>query len=276
MKTAEEILTRVQNAAEVIREKCGEAEIGMILGSGLAKSITLEEQRVLDYRDIPDFPFSTVPGHINEWVGGTLHGKKICMMRGRFHAYEGYSSEELVLPVRVMKLLGVKTLIVTNAAGGINRSFQSGDLMLMCDHINFSGINPLAGPNIPQFGERFPDLSNAYDRQLQKTAHSVAEQIGIKLKEGVYMWMYGPSYETPAEVRMCAVMGADAVGMSTVPEVIVANQCGMRVLGISLITNLAAGISDRPLDHREVLENGEKGKEKISVLLDAMFKENGK
>lgn len=262
---------RAVKAAEVIREKCGEAEIGLILGSGLAETMSLENQTVIDYRDIPGFPCSTVPGHINEWVSGTIGGRRICMMKGRFHYYEGYEGADIMLPVRVMKLLGVKILIVTNASGGINLDYNPGDLVLITDHINFAGNNPLTGPNEDRFGDRFPGMYHVYEPELGKVAHECACEHGIELKEGVYALMKGPSYETAAEIRMLRVLGADLVGMSTVPEVIAARHCGIQVLGISCVTNMAAGILDQPLTHKEVLETGERVKEKFSKLVTSII-----
>lgn len=261
---------RIARAAEVIRAACGEAEIGLILGSGLSDSITPENAETIGYGEIPDFPLSTAAGQKSEWVCGTLGGRRVCMMRGRFHYYEGWSAEDIILPIRVMKLLGVKTLIVTNAAGGVNTSFAPGDLMLITDHINYSGINPLIGPNDDDFGTRFPDLSRAYTPALRELADRTAEQLGIGLKHGVYMWFSGPTYETPAEIRMARLLGADAVGMSTVPEVIAAAHCGMQVLGITCITNMAAGILDQPLSHREVIETGERVRNSFAALIRAI------
>lgn len=261
---------RVKKAADAVLEKCGEADIGLILGSGLADSITLKSSRTINYEDIPGFPVSTAPGHKSEWVSGTLGGKKVCLMRGRFHYYEGWSGEDIALPVRVMKLLGVKTLIVTNAAGGVNTSYVPGDLMLIRDHINYSGINPLIGENDERFGPRFPDVSHAYDKKLATAAHECADRLGITLHDGVYMWFSGPSYETPAEIRMARILGADAVGMSTVPEVTVARHCGIDVLGISCITNMAAGILDAPLSHEEVVETGMKVRDKFAALINGV------
>lgn len=258
---------RIQKAADVIRNACGEAEIGLILGSGLADSIRLENAKTIAYQDIPDFPISTAAGHKSEWVCGTLGGKKICMMCGRFHSYEGYTAEDIILPIRVMKLLGVKTLIITNAAGGINLGFAPGDLMLIHDHINLGGANPLIGKNDDDFGPRFPDMSHAYTPALGDLAHRAADELSITLRDGVYARFSGPSYETPAEIRMARVLGADAVGMSTVPEVIAAAHCGIRVLGISCISNMAAGILDRPLTHKEVMETGARVQSAFSALV---------
>lgn len=268
------MLKKIHKAAKVIGEACGKADIGIILGSGLgdfAKS--LDDAKSLSYRDIPGFPASTVPGHAGVWHTGKLHGKSVCMMQGRFHAYEGYDLEEVTLPVRVMALLGVKTLIVTNAAGGVNLDFQPGDLMQITDFINFSGRNPLRGPNLDEFGPRFPDMTYAYDRDLAALVHKKAQGLNIRLQKGVYCWFNGPCYETPAEIRMARILGADAVGMSTVPETIVARHCGMRVLGLSCITNMAAGILDAPLDHEEVIKAGERVKDAFKALIGAVIGE---
>lgn len=262
----------IRQAAEAIRAKVGEAEIGVVLGSGLGDyAEALTDARFVDYRDIPGFPTSTAPGHAGRWWAGTLHGKRVCMMQGRFHGYEGYDLSEVTMPVRVMALLGVKTLILTNAAGGVNLSFKPGDLMVLNDCINLSGKNPLTGPNLDEFGPRFPDMSRAYDPALIVLCHAQAERLGLadSVKEGVYVWFNGPCYETPAEIRMARVLGADAVGMSTVPETIVARHCGMKVLGVSCITNMAAGILDQPLNHQEVMEVANRVKNDFRALLDA-------
>ena len=259
---------RAHKAAEVIRAACGEAEVGLILGSGLADTVKLENAKTIAYSDIPDFPISTATGHKSEWVCGTLGGKKVCMMRGRFHYYEGYTPEDIVLPIRVMKLLGVKTVIITNASGGINTDYRPGDLMLINDTINYNGLNPLIGPNLEEFGPRFPDMSFVFDKELRELAKKYAEEDGYQLREGVYIWFSGPSYETPAEIRAARVMGADAVGMSTVPEVIAARHCGMRILGISCISNMAAGILDQPLSHKEVVETGIMVRDRFTTLIE--------
>lgn len=193
-------------------------------------------------------------------------------MRGRFHYYEGYTPEDIVLPVRVMKLLGVRVLIVTNAAGGVNTDFAPGDLMVIRDHINYSGLNPLIGKNHDEFGVRFPDMSKAYDPVLASVAHKTAEGLGIRLRDGVYIWFSGPSYETPAEIRMARTLGADAVGMSTVPEVIAARHCGIDVLGITCITNMAAGILDQPLTSEEVIETGNRVRADFAALIGGIIK----
>ncbi|MDR3052057.1 MAG: purine-nucleoside phosphorylase [Oscillospiraceae bacterium] len=264
-------MARIEGAARVIEEACGGAQVGIILGSGLGDyAQALQEGRALPYGEIPGFPVSTVPGHAGKWHTGTLHGKRVAMMQGRFHYYEGYPLWDVTLPVRVMKLLGVQTLIVTNAAGGVNLSFAPGDLMLITDSINLAANNPLIGPNLDAFGPRFPDVSRAYDPKLQQLALSSAEALGITLRQGIYAWLTGPSFETPAEIRMLRGLGADAVGMSTVPEVIVARHSGMRVLGLSCITNMAAGILDQPLNHEEVMETGERVKHTFRALLDGV------
>lgn len=231
-------------------------DTAVILGSGLGSfADRLEKPSVLRYADIPDFPLSTAPGHSGKMYFGNINGKNVCCLSGRFHYYEGYSTDVITFAVRVMHLCGVKKLVVTNAAGGINTSFHAGDLMLINDHINFIP-NPLIGTNDDSFGPRFPDMSYAYSPNLRAVAAEEAQRRGITLKEGVYIAVTGPSYETPAEIRAFRALGADAVGMSTVPEVIAANHCGMEVLGISLITNMAAGVLERRLSGDEVIEAG--------------------
>lgn len=258
-------------AAQAIREAVGEAEIGVILGSGLGEYVqALEDAKSIEYKDIPGFPQSTAPGHAGRWWTGTLHGKRVCMMQGRFHAYEGYDQQQVTMPVRVMKLLGVHTLIVTNAAGGVNLSFEAGTLMIQTDFINFSGKNPLTGPNIAEFGPRFPDMTHVYDRELVALCEEQAQKLGLRnVRKGVYMLLNGPCYETPAEIRMARVLGADAVGMSTVPECIVARHCGMRVLGVSCITNMAAGVEDKLLSEQEVIDMAGRTQNSFRALLDA-------
>lgn len=265
-------IEKIDAAAKAVNAVCGGAEIAVILGSGLGNyAEALENAKSVAYAEIPGFPISTAPGHTGRWHAGTLHGRRVCMMQGRFHAYEGYDLRDVTMPVRVMKRLGVQTLIVTNAAGGVNTSFAPGDLMLMTDYINLSGKNPLTGPNLDDFGPRFPDMSHAYDARLRRLTEDVAAKLGIALQKGVYCWMNGPCYESPAEIRMARVLGADAVGMSTVPETIVARHSGMDVLGLSCITNMAAGILDQPLSHQEVMETGEKVQTVFRSLLDAVI-----
>ncbi|HXF81944.1 MAG TPA: purine-nucleoside phosphorylase [bacterium] len=228
--------------------------LALILGSGLgALADHIEAEAQIPYAEIPGFPRSTVEGHAGRLIIGQLEGRPVVAMQGRVHYYEGYSLAEVVFPVRVMKLLGAATLLVSNAAGGINRQWHRGDLMIIADHINFFGANPLWGPNDPELGPRFPDMSQAYDPALIALAERAALAEGIPVRKGVYIGVSGPSFETPAELRMMARWGADAVGMSTVPEVIAARHMGMRVLGLTAITDLATGEQVTPVSHEEVL-----------------------
>jgi purine-nucleoside phosphorylase len=243
-------------------------EVAMILGSGLGVlADSLENPVTMDYKAIPHFPLSTVEGHAGQFVVGELSGKQVVIMKGRFHMYEGYTAAEVTFPIRVLKKLGVKTLIVTNAAGGINTEYASGELMIIKDHINFTSRNPLIGPNLDEFGVRFPDMSEAYSKRLRAIAHETAATQGFALQEGIYVGLLGPSYETPAEIRMFRILGADAVGMSTVSEVLVARHSGIEVLGISCISNMAAGILDQALSHEEVMETTERVKGKFLALV---------
>ncbi|WP_106497346.1 purine-nucleoside phosphorylase [Lentibacillus sp. Marseille-P4043] len=253
----------VKEASSVIQEKLqATPAIGLILGSGLGVlADKIENPTVIPYHEVPHFPESTVSGHKGQLVAGVLEGKQVIAMQGRFHFYEGYSMKQVTFPVRVMKELGITSLIVTNAAGGINETFNPGDLMLISDHINNMGTNPLIGPNNDAFGVRFPDMSQVYDKEYLAHAKSCANELGITVQEGVYVGNTGPTYETPAEIKMLRTMGGDAVGMSTVPEVIVAGHAGLRVLGISCISNMAAGILDQPLTHDEVIETTDKVRE---------------
>ncbi|MEA1911817.1 MAG: purine-nucleoside phosphorylase [Spirochaetota bacterium] len=252
----DERMTALKKAADYISSKLDiKPEIGMVLGSGLGVlGDEVENPTIIKYDDIPGFPKSTVEGHAGQLVVGTLEGKNVLVMQGRFHYYEGYSYETVVFPVRVMKLLGIEKFFVTNAAGGLNSDFSAGALMLISDHLHFDMDSPLRGANIDEFGPRFPDMSDAYKKSLRKMAKEAGKALNIPLHEGVYAFMGGPSYETPAEVRMAGILGADAVGMSTVPEVIVAAHAGMDILGITCVTNMAAGILDQPLNHAEVVE----------------------
>lgn len=255
--------------AEFIRQRVSATpKIGIVLGSGLGElGEKVENPIFVPYRDLPDFPVSTAPGHVGQFIFGTLGGKSVVCMQGRLHYYEGHALSDILLPVRVMRLLGVETLILTNAAGGINPSFSVGDIMLISDHINFMGVNPLVGPNDDTFGCRFPDMSFAYAPKLRELAKACAEEIGTALQEGVYLACSGHSYETPAEIRAFRTLGADAVGMSTVPEVIAANHCGMQVLAFSLISNMAAGILKQKLTEEEVLEAGRKKGAEMQALI---------
>ncbi len=268
-------MTKYQETADYIKTKFKkQVDIGMILGSGLGILVdALEEKTVIDYKEVPNFPLSTVEGHAGQLVFGKLENKQVLVMNGRFHYYEGYPIQQVVFPVRVMQLLGIKNLIVTNAAGGINHAFSAGDLMIIQDHINLMGVNPLLGPNEDQFGPRFPDMSEAYNPGLRKIAEKVAKELKVEYRKGVYAGLSGPSYETPAEVKYLRYIGADAVGMSTVPEVIVANQGGMKVLGISCITNMAAGVLPQKLNHDEVMETANRVRDKFIKLVQGIIRE---
>jgi purine-nucleoside phosphorylase len=248
-------------------------ELGVILGSGLgAFADFVEEKVVIPYKDIPHFPISTVEGHAGQLVFGQVEGRKIVVMQGRFHFYEGYTMQEVTFPIRVMQVLGVTGLIVTNAAGGINSEFNPGDLIVIKDHLNMMGDNPLRGANLSSIGPRFPDLSDAYNKGWRQKALGIAEKFGVKPQEGVYAAMSGPNYESPAEIRFLRTIGADMIGMSTVPEVIVANHGGMKVLGISCVTNMAAGILDQKLNHVEVMETASRIEKQFVHFVQALVK----
>lgn len=253
---------RITETADFLKVKLAiTPEIGLILGSGLGVlADEIEAKTVIAYKDIPNFPVSTVEGHASELIVGKLEGRAVITMKGRFHYYEGYELDVITFPVRVMQALGVKKLLVTNAAGGINTDYEPGDLMLISDHLNLTFRNPLIGPHDSAMGVRFPDMSEAYSKDLRGKAKQAAEKLGINVREGIYAGLLGPSYETPAEIRMLRILGGDAVGMSTVPEVIVARHSGMEVLGISCISNMAAGILPQPLSHQEVIETTERVK----------------
>lgn len=268
----------IKKAADYLRQRMpAPPVIGLILGSGLGVlADEIEEAIRIPYEDIPGFPVSTVEGHAGRLVYGQLEGATVVAMQGRFHYYEGYSLREVTFPVQVMKELGIRQLIVTNAAGGVNEQFRPGDLMIISDHINLLGTNPLIGPNDPEIGPRFPDMTEAYSRRLRQLAKEAAAKLGICVREGVYVANTGPSYETPAEIRMIRVLGGDAVGMSTVPEVIVARHAGIEVLGISCISNLAAGMTDAPLHHDEVVETTERVKADFLRLIKAVVAELAK
>ncbi len=260
----------IQRAADYVREKIGTADIGIVLGSGLGSyAENMTNRSCVPYAEIPGFPVSTAPGHEGKWWAGDLGGKRVYMLQGRIHFYEGRSLDEVTMYVRMMKLLNVRALILTNAAGCVNAAWQPGDLMLIRDFINYSGINPLIGPNLDEMGPRFPDMSAACDKSMGTLCLEQAKRLGVQLREGVYMWFSGPSYETPAEVRMARILGADAVGMSTVPELIVARHCGLPTLGISCLTNMAAGMLDQPLSHLEVLEAANKVQKDFRELITA-------
>lgn len=267
------MITIINAAVEKLKQVGGDkATIGLILGSGLGDwAECLNNKRYVNYQDIEGYPVSDVIGHKNRFVVGEIYGKTVIAMQGRFHFYEGYPQSLLSIGVRTMKLLGVEKLLVTNAAGGVNLSYSSGTLMLISDHINLSGGNPLIGKNYDQFGTRFPDQSNVYDKELRQKVKDVAAQQGIALEEGVYLMMSGPCYETPAEIRMARVIGADAVGMSTVPEAMCAAHCGIKTLGISLITNMAAGVLNQPLSHQEVAETAALSAKRFTALVNLIL-----
>ena len=272
MHVAEQ-LGQIDAAVTYLRQKYYRApEIGVILGSGLGDfGSGMKESVVIPYSEIPHFPVSSVVGHSGKLLLGSVDSLSLAVMSGRVHYYEGYSMEQVVFPARVLGRLGVKTLIVTNAAGGINRDFKPGDLMVITDHINLMGANPLHGPNLGDLGVRFPDMSEAYEKPLRGLALRAAESVGIRLQQGVYIAVAGPSYETPAEIEMFRRCGADAVGMSTVPEVIAAGHMGMRVLGISCITNMAAGVLPQKLHHAEVLETTARVQREFVSLLERLI-----
>ncbi|WP_422444766.1 purine-nucleoside phosphorylase [Thermoanaerobacterium sp. DL9XJH110] len=264
-------LDDVLKAVEYIKEKTEtRPSTGIVLGSGLGELAELVEDGIaIPFSRIPGFPVSTVKGHKGNLIFGRLRGRDVVVMQGRIHLYEGYPVSSVVFGVRVMGLLGIRELFVTNAAGGINPDLKPGDLMVIKDHINLSGENPAAGDEIPELGPRFFDMTFAYDRELINRARQVFTKNNTEYKEGVYAYLKGPSYETPAEIRMLKILGADAVGMSTVPEVIAARQMGIRVFGLSCITNMAAGISQSPLSHQEVLDISRRAGQKfIEIITD--------
>ncbi len=256
-------------AAELIAARTElRPRIGIVLGSGLgAFAAELQNATAIPFAEIPHFPQSTVPGHSGRLVVGTVAEVPVAVMQGRVHAYEGYSSEEVTFPVRVLGRLGVKTLVLTNAAGGINEGLKQGQLVLIADHINLSGRNPVAGPNDERLGPRFFDMSEAYSGRLRRLAHEAAKEMNFRLDEGVYLSVLGPSFETPAEIRAFRAMGADLVGMSTVQETIAARHMGIEVMGLSCVTNMAAGIQKEPLSHEEVMETGRAVESLLAGLL---------
>jgi len=263
----------MEKTIEFINEKIGDfnPEIGIVLGSGLGELADEYCDIKIAYKDIPGFPESTVKGHSGNLVFAEINGKKVVMMQGRYHFYEGHSMETVVYPIKVMKKLGIKNIILTNAAGGINPFFKPSSLMIIKDHINNMGTNPLIGKNDDSLGDRFPDMSEVYSKKLRKVAYTCAEKLEIPVERGVYIAMTGPTYETPAEVNMLRLMGGDAVGMSTVPEAITANWMGIGVIGISCICNSAAGVGTVGLSHKEVLEAAEKAKSNFKRLVLAII-----
>ncbi|MDQ7822700.1 MAG: purine-nucleoside phosphorylase [Candidatus Eremiobacteraeota bacterium] len=269
----ENLRKRVNESLAFIKSRTGfSPQFGMILGSGLGElADEVEAVAKIPYAEIPHFPVSTVAGHEGILILGTLEGRPVVVQKGRTHFYEGYPMEKVTFSVRLMKALGVHTLVVTNAAGGINPQFRAGELMLIADHINLTGTSPLVGPNDPELGPRFPDLSRAYTPELRELAKEVASKIGIQLREGIFVGLHGPNYETPAELRFMRQIGGDAVGMSTVPEVIVAAHSSLNVLGISCITNVF--IPGKGADHEEVLQAAEMVKPVFKSLIRSVLKE---
>jgi purine-nucleoside phosphorylase len=248
-------------------------QIGLVLGSGLGDLANqIKDPIFIDYKDIPNFPVSTVEGHAGRLVIGDLEGKSVICMQGRFHFYEGYAMDQVVFPIQTMRVLGVEYLILTNAAGCVNTAWKPGDLMLITDHIKLVPSCPMRGPNASELGPRFFDMSRAYDPDLREIVKKQAKSLNINLREGVYMFFAGPNFETPAEIRAARALGADACGMSTVPEAIAAAHCGLRTIGISCMTNMAAGILKQPLNHQEVLETGLMVKEHFTALVKAILK----
>lgn len=274
---------RVEAAAEAIRRRCGAAstrgkaglpvpDVAIVLGSGLGDfADTLADAVVLPYGKLPHWPASKVVGHPGRLVIGSLAGKRVAALAGRVHVYEGHDPEAVVFATRVMGRLGIGQLVLTNAAGGVNTAFTPGMLMIIDDHINLLGVNPLSGENDDRFGPRFPDMSEVYSRRLRRIAEEAAATRGVPVAHGVYAACLGPSYETPAEIRYLRAIGADAVGMSTVPEAIAARHMGLEVLGISCITNMAAGVLPQPLDHREVLETAQRARGAFTSLLEGII-----
>lgn len=264
----------MEKTVDYIKSKIGDfkPEIAIVLGSGLGELADEYCEIKLAYSEIPGFPVSTVKGHNGNLVFAKVNGKNIMMMQGRFHFYEGHSMQTVTYPIKIMKKLGVETILITNAAGGVNPYFKPSSLMIIKDHINFMGTNPLIGPNDDTLGERFPDMSEVYTKSLREIAHTCSKNLNIHVEEGIYIALTGPTYETPAEVNMVRTLGADAVGMSTVPEAIVASYLKMKVLGISCICNSAAGISTVGLSHKEVLEAAEKAKTNFKKLVLEIIK----
>lgn len=248
-------------------------KVGIVLGSGLGGfAEKIESPCTFSYKDLPGFVPSTAPGHAGKLLLGKINSVPVVCMQGRLHYYEGHRMKDIVFPIRVMKALGIQTLILTNAAGGINKDYHPGDLMLLTDHINMLGTNPLIGQNEETIGPRFPDMTHVYTKALQELALKAAEECGISLQQGVYLATTGPSYETPAEIRMFRVLGADAVGMSTVPEAIAASHCGLQVLGLSLITNMGAGMLDQPLSSEEVIRTADARGQDLQKLISTILK----
>ena len=264
-----------QESAEALRSRLGDfcPRCLLILGSGLGSlGNEVEDPVAVSYEDVPHMRRSTAPDHAGRFVFGRLAGQDVAVMQGRLHTYEGWSFADVSYPVRVMRLLGAETMLITNAAGAVNTAFRAGDIMLITDHIKLFGVSPLCGPNLEEFGPRFPDMSHVYTPRLRDAARNAAAELSIPLREGVYMFFPGPQYETPAEVWAARILGADAVGMSTVPEAITAAHCGMEVLGFTVCTNMAAGVLDRPLSSDEVIAAGAAAGPRFSALVKACLR----
>ena len=272
-----QIYEKLTNCYQCIREMTDfEPKVAIVLGSGLGDYANqIEIVSEISYDKIDGFPVSTVPGHAGKFIFGYVDKVPVVCMKGRVHYYEGYPISDVVLPIRLMKLMGAEVLFLSNAAGGVNTDFKPGDLMMITDHIACFAPNPLLGPNVDELGKRFPDMSNVYDEALQEIIRQTAEECGLEIKEGVYTYLTGPSYESPADIRMLRVLGADAVGMSTVPEAIAANHMDMKICGISCITNMAAGILKQPLDHKEVQETADKAAQSFQKLVTEVVKKVG-
>ena len=263
------MLERIKETAAFIQARIEnfQPEVGIILGTGLGDfADRIDEKYSIDYKEIPNFPVSTVEGHKGKLIFGLLEGRRVVAMQGRFHYYEGYTMQQVTFPVRVLKLLGIRYLFVSNASGGVNPSFRVGDLMVITDHINLMP-NPLIGPNMAEFGPRFPDMSEAYDKELIRKANAIAAEKGIKVQHGVYIGTQGPTFETPSEYKLFHILGADAVGMSTVPEVIVANHCGIKVFGISVITDLGVEGKIVEVTHEEVQKAADAAQPKMTEIM---------
>lgn len=246
-------------------------ETALILGSGLGVMVEkMDDKKIIPYSEVPHFPVSTVKGHAGELVYGHINYTPVLVMNGRCHYYEGYSMEEITFPIRVFAKMGVKNIILTNAAGGINYNYLPGDFMIINDHVNLSGVSPLRGKNFDEFGPRFPDMTRVYDKDIINTIYTIARELALPINEGIYAYLQGPNYETPAEIKMLRAIGVDAVGMSTVPEAIVARHAGLRVAGISCITNMASGILPKPLNHEEVKETAEKVREQFVMIIQKL------
>lgn len=271
-----DLITKLEESKKYIIEKIGSRKpvLGIVLGSGLGGlGDEVQDAVIIPYKDIPNFPVSTAPGHKSRLIIGTLEGREVICMQGRFHFYEGYGMDEVVFPIQLMHMLGCDNLLLTNAAGCVNKNWKPGDLMIISDHIKICAESPMRGPNPAELGVRFFDMGNTYNKDLRALAKKLAGQLGIEVREGVYQYFTGPQYETPAEVRFARNCGADAVGMSTVPEAIAASHMRMKTLGISCLTNMAAGILDQPLDENEVIETAQKVTKSFTALVKKIIQE---